>query len=78
MPETEPYGQHVSAALLTWVHTALGDTDAALDCLERAYDERASMLVSLPSALVWDPLRADPRFHALLRRMNFPETAVSS
>ncbi len=26
---------------------------------------------------VADPLRADPRFQALLRRMNFPETAAS-
>ncbi len=45
---------------------------AALDCLDRAYEERASMLFSLPTSLWWDPLRAESRFQALLQKMNFP------
>ena len=70
--------QYVSPAYLAWVHAGLGDTDSALDCLDRAYEERASFLIYLPTFPGFDPLRPDPRFQALLRRMNFPETPASS
>ena len=67
--------RYVAPSYESWIHTALGDTDSALDCLDRAYEERAPMLVALPWFVGWDPLRADPRFQALLQRMNFPATA---
>ncbi len=38
------------------------------------HGERDVVLCTL-NAWWFDPPRADPRFHALLRRMNFPETA---
>ena len=65
--------RYVSPAFLSFAQIGLGDTGSALDCLERAYEERASMLISLPWWPGWDPLRSDPRFQDLLRRMNFPE-----
>ena len=69
--------QPVSPVFLSWVHIALGDTGAALDCLDRAYDERSSMMISLSSFLWWAPLRAEPRFQALVRRMNYPDTTAN-
>jgi hypothetical protein len=48
----------------------LGDRDATLECLERAYRERWSDVVWIKSAPVYDWLRSDPRFQALLRKMN--------
>jgi len=48
-----------------------GMPDQALDWLEKAYQVRDSNLpyVGLP---LYDPLRGDPRFQDLLRRMNLP------
>ncbi len=50
---------------------ALGDTDAAVEWLEKAYQERdgVEMLNVWPG---YDSLRPDPRFADLLRRMKFP------
>ena len=53
----------------------LGDREQAMAWLYRAADERDPLLPYLNVWVSFDPLRADPRFQALLRRMNFPETA---
>ena len=76
--ETGAPGQPASPAFLSWVHIALGNTGAALDCLDRAYDERSSMMISLSSFQWWEPLRAEPRFQALVRRMNYPDTTPAA
>ena len=65
--------QYVSSVCIVWVYAGLGEYDQAFQWLERAFQERASMLVSIPTFPWWDALRSDPRFHALLRRMNLPE-----
>jgi len=49
-----------------------GDYDRAIDWLEKAYEVHDPNLVDLGSPL-YDPLRSDPRFHDLLRRMGIPE-----
>jgi len=49
-----------------------GEKDRALDWLEIAFQERMQDLVYLNVYPKWDPLRDDPRFQDLLRRMNFP------
>jgi eukaryotic-like serine/threonine-protein kinase len=54
------------------VQTALGDHDAAFAWLNRAYDARSATLFLVNSELKFDPLRNDPRFEDLLRRMKFP------
>jgi hypothetical protein len=50
-----------------------GDRDKALEWLEKGYDER-SIASTVPGMIkvdpVFDPLRSDPRFTNLLRRMN--------
>jgi len=44
----------------------------ALAWLERAYADCDQGMVYINADLGWDPLRSDPRFQALLLRMNFP------
>ena len=54
------------------LYLALGNKDDAMVCLERAYDERQVSLVQAKVGPWFDPLRAEPRFQDLVRRMNFP------
>jgi len=50
----------------------LGDKDRAFEWLEKAYEERAGRLVYLKVEHAFDPLRSDPRFGDLVRRLKFP------
>jgi tetratricopeptide (TPR) repeat protein len=54
------------------VYVSLGDRDEAFRWLERAYRERDAWLALLNVWPRFDPLRSDPRFKELVRRMNFP------
>jgi tetratricopeptide (TPR) repeat protein len=49
---------------------ALGDRDRAIDDLRRAVDEYPPSVLGLKSYPLWDELRDDPRFQALLERMS--------
>lgn len=60
----------VPSSSLAAVHNALGDTEQALDLLERAYAERDMRLVFLKIDARWNSLRAQPRFRALAKRMD--------
>jgi len=55
------------------IYAALGDKDRALEWLERDYEGRGGWMVWVNVDPVFDNLRSDPRFQALLRRMNFPK-----
>ena len=51
----------------------LGEKDKALAELNKAYDLRLSSLCWLKIEPQMDPLRSDPRYQDLLRKMNFPQ-----
>jgi TolB-like protein/DNA-binding winged helix-turn-helix (wHTH) protein/cytochrome c-type biogenesis protein CcmH/NrfG len=66
--------QPVSPLLFAIVYTHKGDKDRALEWLEKAYQQQGpGILGGLKVLPMFDPLRDDPRFHSLLRRLNFPE-----
>ena len=51
----------------------LGENDKAFEWLEKAYEERQSFpLLWIKTDYEWDPLRSDPRFTALLKKMGLP------
>lgn len=54
------------------IYAQLGDKDQAFAALDRAWTIRDTGLFSLKSDPFLDPLRSDPRYAALLRKMNFP------
>jgi tetratricopeptide (TPR) repeat protein len=54
-------------------YAQLGDKEQAFAWLEKAYEKHDSNLFRLKYHALYDPLRDDPRFQDLLRRMNFPE-----
>jgi TolB-like protein/Flp pilus assembly protein TadD len=51
------------------VHAGLGDRDAAFRTLEQAVDEKADCIPWIQADPKIDPLRADPRYAPLLRRI---------
>jgi|HubBroStandDraft_4_1064222.scaffolds.fasta_scaffold25123_1 TolB-like protein/DNA-binding winged helix-turn-helix (wHTH) protein/Flp pilus assembly protein TadD len=58
------------AAEIAMVYAALGDKDQAMTWLNQAYEERFNPGVLL--RIGFDPLRSDPRFQDLLRRVGLP------
>jgi serine/threonine protein kinase/tetratricopeptide (TPR) repeat protein len=55
---------------LAYVYTGLGEVERAMDCLERAYNERAGSVYGVKGSFLFRTLHAHPRFTALLRKMN--------
>jgi tetratricopeptide (TPR) repeat protein len=65
-------GSDVGAYGTALIHAGLGEKDEAFEWLEKAYEERDKGMAFLRVDPTLDPLRSDPRFQDLLRRMNFP------
>ena len=61
--------KYVSACEVAQIHAALGNSDATLSWLERAYRERAISLAHLLVDPVYDNLHSDSRFVDLSRRV---------
>ena len=62
--------EYVPPATCAIVHGQLGEKDQAFEWLGKAYEARLPSLVFIAVDEALDPLRDDPRFHDLLRRMN--------
>jgi TolB-like protein/Tfp pilus assembly protein PilF len=62
----------VPALFVALVYAGLEDRDQAFTWLEKAYEERFNRLAYLKVEALWDPLRSDPRFADLLRRVGIP------
>jgi tetratricopeptide (TPR) repeat protein len=54
-------------------YSRAGDTDEAIAWLEEGYRRRDPLMINLKSLPSLDPLRADPRFDDLVRRIGYPE-----
>jgi hypothetical protein len=52
------------------INFALGENNQGFKWLEKAYEERDVGLVSLKAEPMYDSVRSDPRFKALLKKMN--------
>ena len=65
-------GGYVSPVAFATILIGLGDVEHAVDWTERAFADRRGWLVYLNVNPLLDPLRGNPRFDALVRRMNMP------
>lgn len=63
---------YVSPFFLALIYTGLHDDPHALDALDEAYQQHDWVLVWMSVSLALDPLRSQPRFTDLLRRLNYP------
>jgi serine/threonine protein kinase/lipopolysaccharide biosynthesis regulator YciM len=62
---------YVTPKSVAAIYAGLGEKDKAFEWLEKAYQERSvGFGLGMKSFPVFDPLRSDPRFADLLRRMN--------
>ena len=52
---------------------ALGEKDKAFELLDRMYEDSNGMLIWLKVDHPYDPLRSDPRFADLVRRVGLPQ-----
>ena len=69
--------RYVSSADVAMIYVGLGDNDRAFAWLQKAFLERSWYLVLLRVDPRLDSLGSDPRFQALLRRMNLPPAGRS-
>jgi serine/threonine-protein kinase len=58
------------ASEIAMIYAALGNRDQAMNWLEKGYEERFNPGVLLRPG--FDPLRSDPRFETLVRRIGLP------
>lgn len=65
--------RYVPSSLFAQAYLGLGETNQALRWMERAYEEHDQGMVYIKTYPGWDPLRSEPRFQALVLRMNFPQ-----
>jgi Tfp pilus assembly protein PilF len=65
--------QFFSPVMIALVYVGLQEHDTAFEWLEKAFQSRDARCYRLKVDPRLDPLRSDPRFHSLLRRLNFPE-----
>ncbi len=64
--------EYVEPDLFAIIYAHLGEKDEAFEQLEKAFEEGEGM-GNLKVNPEWDPLRDDPRFQDLLRRINLME-----
>jgi TolB-like protein len=71
--------EYIDPVLVAYIYIALGDKDRAFASLDKAYQERSGLICFLQIEPKFDPLRSDPRFQDLERRMGLvPLTTTST
>jgi serine/threonine-protein kinase len=61
---------YVPPGVLAWIYIGIGDRESALKWFARAVDARTWVVALAAVDPIWDPLRDDPRFAELLRRIH--------
>jgi serine/threonine-protein kinase len=67
--------EYVSPVALATILIGLGEHDRALDWMEKAMDDRRGWVAYLNVNPVVDPMRGNPRFETLVKRMQLPSSS---
>ena len=65
--------QYVPTCRIAGIYGALGDKDKAFEELNKAFEVRDWELYRLNADTYWEPLRDDPRFKEIMKRLNLPK-----
>ncbi len=66
--------EYVPAVFRAQIYAGLGEKDQAFEWLEKSYEDRSiANLAEIKVDPQFDPLRSDPRFQDLLRRLKLPQ-----
>jgi serine/threonine protein kinase/Tfp pilus assembly protein PilF len=65
--------RYVDPGYIGYQYARLGDKNQAFAWLEKAYAEKAGSIQYIKTAHAMDPLRTDPRYTDLLKRMGLPQ-----
>jgi hypothetical protein len=71
--KTQPSSAYGSAYTIAEFYAELGDKDQAFQWLNTAFQERDEGLMGLKTDFSLDPLRSDPRFAELVRKVGLPQ-----
>ena len=73
----EAGGRYVSALDRALVYSGLRENDRALDSIEKAFDDRPSLMPYLNVDPLWDGLRENPKFKKLIARLGLAGAGYS-
>jgi tetratricopeptide (TPR) repeat protein len=65
--------EYVPAYVYAILYLGLEDRDRAFAAMEQAVQERSTTLVLINRDSTWDPIRSDPRFADLVRKVGLPQ-----
>jgi DNA-binding winged helix-turn-helix (wHTH) protein/TolB-like protein/Tfp pilus assembly protein PilF len=65
--------RYVPATAVATIYVGLGDDEQAIKWIARGYEQRDPRMTYLNVRGRWNPLRADPRFAAIMQRMKFTQ-----
>jgi tetratricopeptide (TPR) repeat protein len=70
--QAEGRRRYINPFEIALIYVSLGERDRAFEWLDRAFGQRADLLVYLETDPRLDPLRSDARFEALVRKIGIP------
>jgi len=73
LSDWEKSGAYMEPSIPAVLNALMEMPDDVIFWLEKGYQERSSVMISLKSVGFWDPYRNDPRFIEIYDKMNFPE-----
>jgi DNA-binding winged helix-turn-helix (wHTH) protein/Tfp pilus assembly protein PilF len=66
--------QQLDPVVMSWAYLGTGNKEDTFVWLEKAYSEHSNLMVTLKVEPAYDPLRSDPRFQDLLRRVGLADS----
>jgi len=72
LQERADKGEYVVPIGIAWIYIGLGVKDEAFLWLDKAFAEQSDLMREIKTNPIYDPLRSDPRFTDLLKRMRLP------